>query len=160
MSTIKCLGIDDLLSSVALVLFAELPNSPASFSMLSPDEERRLVDDTAVDEALIDLETASLAAAAAATAAAVEATAAAAEECVKMSLVESPAAVAAVATAALSPPGMSNRRRWCELRYSIGVCPALAASVVTSLDRSGMFDLRKGRTNGRSGKLVTSCSTW
>ena len=35
-----------------------------------------------------------------------------------------------------------------------------AASVATSLERRGMFALRKGRTKGRRGKLVTSCSTW
>ena len=35
-----------------------------------------------------------------------------------------------------------------------------AASAATSLERSGMFALRKGRTKGRRGKLVTSCSTW
>ena len=36
----------------------------------------------------------------------------------------------------------------------------LRARAATSLARSGMFALRKGRTKGRSGKLVTSCSTW
>ncbi len=55
--------------------------------------------------------------------------------------------------------GGSARRCWWALRYCSGVWQLSTARPATSRLMRGMLALRKGRTYGRSGMSVTSCST-
>ena len=54
----------------------------------------------------------------------------------------------------------SMRRCWWVRRYWIGVWFVIAARAAISRLNNGIFAFRKGKTNGRSGKFVTSCNTW
>ena len=54
----------------------------------------------------------------------------------------------------------SMRRCWWVRRYWIGVWFVIAARAAISRLNNGIFAFRNGKTNGRSGKFVTSCNTW